>query len=102
MLVTGSARLDTFRKSGDALTGRFYRYRLHPVDLPEALRYFNGDRTLDEPECLSRLLSAGGFPESFLNPDDVERLRNNRFDVVVQEDLGDLSRVNSCGVSDCS
>ncbi len=35
MLVTGSARLDTFRKSGDALTGRFYHYRLHPVDLPE-------------------------------------------------------------------
>ncbi len=100
ILVTGSARLDTFRKSGDALTGRFYHYRLHPVDLLEAFRYFNGDRKLDEPECLSRLLSAGGFPESFLNPDDAERLRNNRFDVVVQEDLRDLSRVNSLrGVS---
>ncbi|HSV96421.1 MAG TPA: ATP-binding protein [Spirochaetota bacterium] len=100
ILVTGSARLDTFRKSGDALTGRFYHYRLHPVDLPEALRHFNDDRTLGEDECLSRLLTAGGFPESFLNPDDAERLRNNRFDVVVQEDLLDLSRVSSLrGVS---
>ena len=100
ILVTGSARLDTFRKSGDALTGRFYHYRLHPVDLPEALRYFNDDLKLDVSECLSRLLTAGGFPESFMNPDDAERLRNNRFDVVVQEDLRDLSKVNSLrGVS---
>lgn len=33
LLVTGSARLDALRRSGDALTGRTYFYRLHPVDL---------------------------------------------------------------------
>src|SRR5258708_884310 len=36
ILVTGSARLDAFRKSGDALTGRQYFYRLHPIDVAES------------------------------------------------------------------
>lgn len=29
-LVTGSARLDLYRRGGDALTGRYHSYRLHP------------------------------------------------------------------------
>ncbi len=36
LLVTGSVRLETFRKGGDALTGRTYLYRLHPIDPLEA------------------------------------------------------------------
>lgn len=36
MLVTGSARLDTFRNSGDALTGRNYLLRLHPIDVAKS------------------------------------------------------------------
>lgn len=29
-LVTGSARLDHFRRGGDSLQGRYHHYRLHP------------------------------------------------------------------------
>ncbi|MFZ4715883.1 MAG: AAA family ATPase [Bacteriovoracaceae bacterium] len=29
-LITGSARLDHFRKGGDSLLGRYHYYRLHP------------------------------------------------------------------------
>ena len=36
LLVTGSAKLETFRHEGDALTGRYYAYRLHPIDVAEA------------------------------------------------------------------
>ena len=94
-LVTGSARLETFRKSGDALTGRFYHYRLHPLDIHECGQFFNKDLKLTSTDILSRLLETGGFPEAYLNPHNAARLRNNRFDLVLQEDLHDLSRVNS-------
>ncbi len=94
-LVTGSARLETFRKSGDALTGRFYHYRLHPLDIHESGQYFNMDLELTPHGILLRLLETGGFPEAYLNPHNAARLRNNRFDIVLQEDLRDLSRVNS-------
>lgn len=92
ILVTSSARLDSFRKQGDALTGRFFHYRLHPIDLIEANSFLP---KLSPSEHLDRLLETGGFPEAFLNPENSERLRNNRFDLVLQEDLRDLSKSNS-------
>lgn len=33
-LVTGSARLDYYRRGGDSLQGRYHYYRLHPLTLP--------------------------------------------------------------------
>jgi predicted AAA+ superfamily ATPase len=92
LLVTGSAKLDTYRKSGDALTGRAYLYHLHPIDPAEAAAFLP---TLTSQERLTRLLATGGFPEAFLNPDDAERLLNDRLDIVVREDLRDLSRVGA-------
>lgn len=35
LLVTGSARLDIYRKGGDSLAGRFFSYRLHPSTVKE-------------------------------------------------------------------
>ena len=37
LLVTGSARLNVFRKGGDSLMGRDYYYRLHPFSLAELM-----------------------------------------------------------------
>src|SRR5579862_6064339 len=34
-LVTGSARLDTYRRGGDSLMGRYHYWRLHPFTLDE-------------------------------------------------------------------
>ena len=39
-LVTGSAKLDTYKKVGDSLAGRFFQYSLFPVDFKEALVLF--------------------------------------------------------------
>ena len=33
LLVTGSARMDTFRQGGESLAGRYFAYRLHPVSV---------------------------------------------------------------------
>jgi uncharacterized protein len=92
VLVTGSARLDAFRRSGDALTGRHYFYRLHPIDVAESARFLP---SLSLDERVRRLLLTGGFPEAFLNPEDAPRLRNDRMELVTREDLRDLTRVSS-------
>lgn len=34
-VVTGNARLDFYRKSGDSLQGRYFPYRLHPLSINE-------------------------------------------------------------------
>ena len=92
ILVTGSARLDAFRRTGDALTGRHYFYRLHPIDVAESASFLP-DLALDDR--IARLLVTGGFPEAFLNPSDARRLRDDRLQLVTREDLLDLSRVSS-------
>lgn len=92
LLVTGSARLDAFRRAGDALTGRHFFYRLHPIDVAESKGFLPG---LAVPARVKRLLSAGGFPEAFLNPKEAPRLLNDRMELVTREDLRDLTRISS-------
>jgi uncharacterized protein len=90
LIVTGSARLDVFRKAGDALTGRTYSYRLHPIDLSEAAIWYPD---LKSTELFQRLKHAGGFPESFFNPEDSKRLLNDRLNTLLRDDVQDLSKV---------
>ncbi|MBI2335676.1 MAG: ATP-binding protein [Deltaproteobacteria bacterium] len=82
--VTGSARLDYYRKSGDSLLGRYYYYRLHPLSLPE-LHYEN----------LERLLQFGGFPEPYLKKNEIElrRWHKQRSERILYSDVRDLERV---------
>jgi len=89
LLVTGSAKLDAFRKVGDSLAGRFFLYRLHPFDVKEA------SSLLEPEEALSRLLSVGGFPEPFLENDPVfyARWKKSHIDVILRQDLLDLSAI---------
>ena len=69
-------------------------YRMHPVDIIEGMTFLD-KKKLTVQESLKRVMKTGGFPESFDYPADSERLRNHRFDLVLQEDLRDLSKVNS-------
>src|SRR5258708_13688424 len=92
MHSTGSVRLDALRRTGDALTGRHYFYRLHPID-PAESNLFLPDLTL--VTRIKRLLSAGGFPEAYLNPKEAARLRNDRMELVTREGLRDFSRGSS-------
>ncbi|MEW6056925.1 MAG: AAA family ATPase [Bdellovibrionota bacterium] len=85
-LVTGSARLDHYRKGGDSLLGRYHYYRLHPFSLPE----------LGFPkDGLNVLLKFGGFPEPFLKQSErtLRRWNRQRLDRLIREDLRDLERV---------
>ncbi len=60
-LVTGSARLDVYRRGGDSLLGRYHYWRLHPFGLDE---YPN---KMTPKEVFKRLMMVGGFPEPFLD-----------------------------------
>jgi len=64
IIVTGSARLDSYRKAGDSLAGRFFQFRLHPLDLKE-IKNIIKPKNLDAE--LDKLLNIGGFPEPFLD-----------------------------------
>lgn len=91
LLVTGSARLDTYRKGGDSLAGRFFQYRLHPLTVKEICRY------LREPSesALEKILKTGGFPEPYLKGTETfaKRFRRIHTDTIIREDLLDLERV---------
>jgi predicted AAA+ superfamily ATPase len=91
ILVTGSARLETFKRGGDALTGRTFMYHLHPIDPLEAVDFFGA---VDPFEASQKLIKTGGFPEAFLNPNDAARLREDRLQMVLREDIRDLSMIS--------
>ena len=59
IMVTGSARLETFRQAGESLAGRYFHFRLNPI----SVRELRGKEKPYEALCLLNLL--GGFPEPF-------------------------------------
>ena len=87
-LLTGSARLDHYRRGGDSLQGRYHYHRLHPFSLYE----LNSKPTKSD---LSLLLRYGGFPEPFLkqNARHWKRWQRERQSRVIQEDLINLEYV---------
>lgn len=88
ILVTGSAKLDAYRRSGDSLQGRYHFIRMHPIafwELPS--------QTQDD---LERLLKLGGFPEPFISDSEVEARRWSREyrSRVIREELTSLEKVS--------
>jgi predicted AAA+ superfamily ATPase len=92
LIVTGSAKLEVFKRAGDALTGRTYSYHLHPIDIAEARKLVP---KLSVEEHLANLLACGGFPESFFDKENAPRLLRDRLSTVLREDLEDLSLVSN-------
>lgn len=86
-IVTGSARLDIFRKGGDSMLGRYHYYRIHPYTLPEL-----GINS----ENLKLLMHYGGFPEPLIerNETELRRWHLQRISKIVRIDLRDLENVS--------
>lgn len=89
ILVTGSARLEAFRQSGDSLAGRFFRHRLLPFSAAEISR-------VDGTPDLEKLMERGGFPEPFLAGEavDADRWRNQYTDGLIRTDILDFERIH--------
>jgi len=92
LLVTGSARMETFRQTGESLAGRYIQLRLHPVSVKE----WTESGQVSPEEALDRLMERGGFPEPFLADDPVQadRWRMQYFTDLVREDVVDFSRIH--------
>ncbi|MCP3872792.1 MAG: ATP-binding protein [Desulfobacteraceae bacterium] len=92
LLVTGSAKLDTYRKVGDSLAGRFFQFRMHPLDLKEIKTFVNSENLERE---LEKLLKIGGFPEPFLNGTNrfYNRWKKSHLDIILKQDLIELENV---------
>ncbi len=105
-LVTGSARLDLYRRGGDSLQGRYHHYRLHPFSFAELMSQ-GGSPACPEPgrelpiparapqEPLGRLMERSGFPEPFLSGSQRgwRRWQKERLDRFFREDVRDLEAV---------
>ncbi|MDO8519111.1 MAG: ATP-binding protein [Deltaproteobacteria bacterium] len=87
-LITGSARLDYYKRGGDSLAGRYHYYRLHPFSLNEAAKG-------GAPSDLKHLLRFGGFPEPLFAGSERawKRWQKERVDHVIKDDLRDLEQV---------
>ena len=108
-IITGSAKLELFRKSGDSLAGRYFIFHLNPL----MLREITGRKYTNPPECaeelirkclgtvnyyrkeMEELLDFSGFPEPFLNGRTKfhNKWRNDYFDRILREDMRDLTAI---------
>lgn len=88
IVVTGSARLDYYRKGGDSLANRYRYLRLHPFSLREM-------SSAPARSDLDLLLRFGGFPEPLFLQDEREHRiwQRDRTARVVRDDLRDLEQV---------
>jgi uncharacterized protein len=101
IIVTGSSRLDVFRKGGDSLMGRYLLYRIHPLTVGEIVNpERNGKEMIQaptqiSPEVIQNLLTHGGFPEPYYAQDKLftnqwHRLREQ---LLFHEDIRSLSQI---------
>lgn len=83
-IVTGSARLDHYRRGGDSLFGRYRHLRLHPFSVTELKLKTSAD--------LKHLLELGGFPEAFYfgSTRDWKLWQRERLYRIVNDDIRDL------------
>ncbi len=104
ILVTGSARLDLYRRGGDSLLGRYHHLRLHPFSEREIMNIDPDIEIFKEPkfavhkhsdEIFDQLFQFGGFPEPFIKKDlkTLRRFHNERLDRIVREDIRDIENV---------
>ena len=99
--VTGSARLNIYKRGGDSLMGRYFLYRVHPLSAGEiANPEIDTESLFRTPADISQdmiesLLALGGYPEPFLSGTRKFRTRwqRMRLEQLFSEDLRDLSRV---------
>lgn len=110
-MITGSAKLDVFKRAGDSLAGRYFTFHLFPFSLaevaPTKAPLLSPSKTSQEfiqrkldsagkgKEALSNLLEYSGFPEPFLRQSKMFHAKwaEDYTDTVIKEDIGALTRI---------
>lgn len=91
ILVTGSAKLDVYRRGGDSLQGRYHYLRMHPLSVAEL--------GIKNKKGLRELLTLGGFPEPFFGKSHVDAKRWSREyrTRLIKEDVSSLENIQDLG-----
>ncbi len=106
IILTGSSRLDIYRRGGESLMGRYFLYHMHPFSVAEVL-----ERSLPEPDRILRppkkignadfeaLLRHGGYPEPFLKREIrfTRRWQSLRMELLFREEIRNLAQVQQIG-----
>lgn len=100
IVVTGSSRLDVYRRGGDSLMGRYMLYHLHPLTVSELVDARPNDAPIRAPIAIDdarydRLRIRGGYPEPFVRDDPTfsNRWLALRAQQLVREDVRDLTGI---------
>lgn len=92
VLITGSARLDLYRRGSDSLAGRYFLHRLYPLSVGELKAQSRSPR-----ETLQQLMVLGGFPEPFFSQSEElsKRWRKQHLERIIREDIQDLEPIRN-------
>jgi len=111
--ITGSARLNVYRRGSDSMLGRYLHFRLAPfsmreIDIPNVLspddmlkqlfgRSFSVSR--ENHNNLKTLLRFGPFPEPLFRQSQSrwKIWRQNRHEMIIREDLRDIGQSSDIG-----
>lgn len=110
ILVTGSSRLNVYRRGSDSLQGRYYHFRLHPFSLAELkskkhlipptalLEHLFSSPSYVQKEASEHLMlldKFGPFPEPLFagSQKKLNLWQKGRAEKIVREDLRDLSHL---------
>lgn len=103
LCITGSSRIDVYKKGGDSLIGRYFHYLLHPFSAGElSNNHIVLPKNIDcenyqdiQETVINDLLKFSGFPEPFLRKEEVfyKKWRNQRLEKILKEDLRDLENL---------
>ena len=94
IVVTGSARMDSYRKVGDSLAGRHFQYRLHPLDPYELHTVYPNGKIAS---YLDRLLQVSGFPEPYLENDEkfYNLWNRSHLEIILKQDLPEYEDIRN-------
>jgi len=100
IIVTGSARLDLYKKGGDSLLGRYIPYRLHPLTVGEQAEPAHDPDHIEKGNIqypLKDLMAFSGFPEPLLGASEKKARRWSRLraEQIVREDVRDVSNIQN-------
>jgi len=113
IIVTGSTKVETFRRGGDSMMGRYFHFRLHPLSLGELfngqiidpdllikqINLLSSNTSKNQSEILKNLLEYSGFPEPFVKKDKrfLNLWQKGRLEKLIRVDLRDISRLTELG-----
>jgi len=104
VIVTGSSRLDIYRKGADSLMGRYFMYHMYPLSVAEIVHKGIPIQEIVSPKMIDKkdfdaLIRFGGFPEPYLkrNLRFYNRWRQSRLKLLFREDLRDITKIYEVG-----